>query len=95
MWFAAIALPAVCASEDPPCAALQELDIWREEKHKISEPALIGARRNTPGSEDSARTECATYSIEANVEWHRLPRDTAGISAEPGKGCVVILKVGS
>lgn len=93
IWLASIALPHACAGEDPPCPTLLRLDGWRQEKRGGGEPALIGGRVSPRTATDEPTNACAAYAIEGDLAWERLPSDAAGISPEPGKGCIVILRV--
>lgn len=93
IWLAAVALPRACAAEDPPCAAHHDLDLWQNAKRDASEPALIGSLMNSDASADPAKAGCAAYSIEADFGWQRLSSEAGGISPEPGKGCIVTLRI--
>lgn len=95
-WLGSIALPASCSVEEPPCPTLQTLDAWREEMRKRGEPALIGGRiASQPATETTAEAPvgCASYSIDSDLLWQRIPRDEGGNLSSNTIRCVSTVRI--
>jgi hypothetical protein len=95
-WLGSIALPPSCSVEDPPCPTLQTLDAWRDEKRRKREPALIGGRiaaQPAPATTAETPVSCASYSIDSDLLWQRVPRQEAGNSSSNTTRCISVIRV--
>ncbi|MGE0022350.1 MAG: hypothetical protein AB7S70_01820 [Hyphomicrobium sp.] len=99
VWLASISLPTACMSEDPPCAALEGLDAWRQAKAKAGEATVIGGRiRGTPpepqeGKAEARPSDCGSHTIDSDLAWHRLPPPPEQNSEAAGTACISIIRL--
>jgi len=99
LWLASFSLPTACSSEDPPCAALEGLDAWRQAKAKAGEATVIGGRiRGAPAAPDQAKTvarpsDCGSHTIDSDLTWLRVPASAEENSEAHGTACISIIRL--
>lgn len=98
LWLASVALPAACASKEPPCPALDALDAWRKEKLANDEPTVIGGRitavpRRGAEKNGAATDACVSHTVESDLSWQRLPPASDNNSPDTGGACIEIVRL--